>query len=143
MKRVKLTILTCVFLIVTFAALAGRCFYLQFFKADHYVAAATRQQQKWDTEKPQRGVILDRQGRLLAASNKIQTIFAEPRRISRPEQVATELAPVLHIGARQIYEKIIESKNPGFARLLTEATPQQCDAARKIDNGIGFQSEWR
>lgn len=143
MKRVKLTILTCVFLIVIFAALAGRCFYLQFFKADYYVTAATRQQQKWDTEKPQRGVILDRQGRLLAASNKIQTIFAEPRRISRPEQIATELAPVLHIGARQIYEKIIESKNPGFARLLTEATPQQCDAARKIDNGIGVQSEWR
>jgi cell division protein FtsI/penicillin-binding protein 2 len=49
----------------------------------------------------------------------------------------------LCVGARQIYEKIIESKNPGFVRLLTEATPQQCDAARKIDNGIGVQSEWR
>lgn len=143
MKRVRLAILICVFLVVAFGALAGRCFYLQFFKSDHYIAAAAKQLQKWDMQSPQRGAILDRRGRLLAASNKIQTIFAEPRRIDEPEQVATELAPVLHIGARQIYEKIIESENPGFARLMTGATANQCDTARKIDGGIGVQSEWR
>jgi len=99
--------------------------------------------QKWATESPQRGPILDCRGRVLAASNQTQTIFAEPRRISQPEAVATALAPVLNIGAREIYEMIMQSGNPGFARLKNKAEHEQCRAARSIGSGIGVQVEWQ
>jgi cell division protein FtsI/penicillin-binding protein 2 len=130
-------------LAAVFLALAARCFYLQFARVEYYRSASVRQLQKWAAESPQRGPILDCRGRVLAASSQTQTIFAEPRRIEQPEAVATALAPVLNIGAREIYEMIIDSGNPGFARLKDDADYRQCAAARTIDGGIGIQTEWQ
>jgi len=139
----RFVILVFICLVAVFLALAGRCFYLQFAKVEHYRNASIRQMQKWASESPQRGPILDCRGRVLAASNQTQTIFAEPRRINQPEVVATALAPVLNIGAREIYEKITQSNNPGFARLKDQAEHEQCNAARSINCGIGIQTEWQ
>jgi cell division protein FtsI/penicillin-binding protein 2 len=139
--RFVILIFTCLALV--FVALAGRCLYLQYAKVEYYRDVSARQLQKLATESPQRGPILDCRGRVLAASSQTQTIFAEPRRISRPESVATALAPVLHIGAREIYETIIQSGNPGFARLKNQAEYEQCNTARSIDSGIGVQTDWQ
>jgi len=139
--RFVILVFTC--LVLVFLTLAGRCLYLQFAEVEYYRNASIRQLQKWATESPQRGAILDCRGRVLAASNQTQTIFAEPRRISRPEEVATALAPVLNIGAREIYEMIMQSGNPGFARLKDHAEHEQCSSARNIHSGIGVQTEWQ
>ncbi|MHC4632742.1 MAG: hypothetical protein ACYS9C_15955 [Planctomycetota bacterium] len=72
MKSVRITIFFSLLLIGAFLALAGRCFYLQFLKGDHYISACLKQQQGRFAQRPRRGVILDRRGRVLAASNKIQ-----------------------------------------------------------------------
>ncbi len=127
---------------MAFLSLAGRCFYLQFLKSDHYIAACAKQQQGRATQKPQRGVILDCRGRVLAASNNIQTIFAEPRIIKDPKTTSTRLAPILDVGAHEICKLITESKNPGFAKIRAGADANQCSAAGKI-YGIGVQSDWR
>jgi cell division protein FtsI (penicillin-binding protein 3) len=87
-------------------------------------------------------VILDCRGRVLAASNKIQTIFAEPRVIKDPKITSTELAPIVDMGAHEICKLITESKNPGFAKIKVGAGPSQCSAAGKI-YGIGVQSDWQ
>jgi len=142
LKSVRIIILLLVLLIVAFLSLTGRCLYLQVFRSNHYIGICTKQQQGLVTQKPQRGVILDCRGRVLAASNKIQTIFAEPRAIKDTEAVSTKLAPIVRMGAREIYQIITESKNPGFAKIKADAQPGQCDAARKI-YGIGAQSFWR
>lgn len=139
----RFVILVFICLALVFLALAGRCFYLQLTQVEHYRMVSMRQLQKWATESPQRGPIVDCRGRVLAASSRTQTIFAEPRRISRPEAVATSLAPVLNIGAREIYEMIMRSGNPGFARLKDQAEHEQCSAARSVDCGIGVQTEWQ
>ncbi len=143
MKRVRLAILICIMLIAALAALAGRCFYLQHSKKAGFVATASRQQEKWDIQKPQRGSIIDCRGRLLAASNKYQTIFAEPRRIKEPQTLASALAPVLDISSNEIYERITKSKNPGFAKLKTNAGLDQCAAAIRVGGGIGIQEQWQ
>ncbi|MBN1796352.1 MAG: penicillin-binding protein 2 [Sedimentisphaerales bacterium] len=130
-------------LALAFFALAGRCLYLQLYKTEHYKEKSLRQQQKTDSQTPQRGTILDCRGRVLAASNQRQTIFAEPRRIKNPERVATEMAPVLKTEARLIYKKIIEGGNPGFARIAGGVNFEQCSQARKIDAGIGVLNEWQ
>ncbi|MFA5555038.1 MAG: penicillin-binding protein 2 [Phycisphaerae bacterium] len=143
MKRVRLAIIICVLLLLAFGSLAVRCFHLQYFKNADYVAVAARQQHKWSVQKPQRGAILDSKGRLLAASNRLQTIFAEPRRINEPERVAESLSAVLDIEAEEIYNRITQSRNPGFARLKIDAPLDQCAAARRIDRGIGVQDQWQ
>jgi cell division protein FtsI/penicillin-binding protein 2 len=141
-KSVRIIIFFLVLLIVAFLSLAGRCFYLQFFKNDNYIAACAKQQQGRVTQKPQRGVILDCRGRVLAASNKIQTIFAEPRVIKDPKATSTGLAPILDMGAHEICKLITGSKNPGFAKIRMDADAYQCSAAGRI-YGIGVQSDWR
>ena len=123
-------------------ALGVRCFYLQYFRGQHYRSVSVRQRQKWIPQNPQRGMILDRRGRMLAASNKIRTIFAEPRVIKDPKITSSKLSPILKMGAHEICRLITESKNPGFAKIKVGADASQCAAARKI-YGIGVQSDWQ
>jgi cell division protein FtsI/penicillin-binding protein 2 len=141
LRSVRIIIFLFAVLIAAFLSLAGRCFYLQYFKSGDYVAACARQQQGRIIQMPQRGVILDRRGRVLAASSKIQTIFAEPRNIKDPKETSTALAPILDMGAHEICKIITDSKNPGFAIIKSGADANQCSAAAKI-TGIGVQSGW-
>jgi len=142
LKSVRTTIFFLLLLIVAFLSLAVRCLYLQHFKGNHYYSISIKQQQKSITQKPKRGEILDCRGRVLAASNKIQTIFAEPRTIKEPKNTSNKLAPILDIGSHEICKLIMESKNPGFVKIKVNAAEEQCSAASKI-YGIGVQSDWR
>ena len=141
-KNVRIIIFLLVFLIVSFLSLSARCFHLQFFKSGHYVDISAKQLRARFIQRPQRGVILDCRGRVLAASNKIQTIFAEPRIITDAETTATKLAPILNIEAMEIYKRITQSPNRGFAEIKLNADAEQCAASRKY-YGIGVESDWQ
>jgi len=143
LKNIRITIVFLLLLIVAFVALAGRCFYLQYYKSEHYYSISLKQQQLLISTRPQRGVILDSRARVLVASNKIQNIFAEPRVIKDPKAVSSKLQPILDIGAHEICKLITESKNPGFVKIKADAEPAQCKAVRKIHRGIGVQSDWQ
>ena len=119
-----------------------RCFYLQYFRNDHYSELCLEQKRSLQFRQPQRGVILDSRGRVLAASNRIQTIFAEPRAIADAKDISNELAGIVDIGAHEICRQILESKNPGFVKIVTDAEPAQCSAARRI-KGMGTQTDWQ
>jgi len=142
MRSVRIIIFFLVLLIAAFLSLAARCFYLQFFRNDHYAGLCVRQRLGLMTEKPQRGVILDCRGRVFAASNEVQTIFAEPRAIGDPQSASRELAAILNMDADVICGLITESGNPGFAVIREATDRQQCLAACRI-YGIGVQSNWR
>jgi len=79
---------------------------------------------------------------MLAASSKIRTIFAEPRVIQDAKSTSTKLAPILDMGAHEICKLIMESKNPGFAKIKVGAGLEQCSAAGEV-YGIGVQSDWQ
>jgi len=142
LKNIRTVVFLLLALIGVFAALAGRCFYLQHFKRDHYYSISVKQQQKLVTEKPQRGEILDCRGRMLAASNKIQTIFSEPRVIQEPESVSMKLAPILDTDPITMYKLISESRNPGFVKVKVDADAEQCAAAHRF-YGMGVESYWQ
>ncbi len=142
MRSARTIIIFFLLLIVAFLSLTGRCLYLQHFRSEYYTDLSTKQQRGRLNKEPQRGGILDSRGRLLAASNRVQCIFAEPRVIKDPINPSVKLAPILNIRASDIIRIIRESKNPGFARIKLGATAEQCAAARKIF-GIGVQSDWQ
>lgn len=127
-----------------FALLSWRLFYLQYCRADDYRQSSHRQQHTVITHQPQRGFILDTRGRILAASNRAQTVFAEPRGVADPKEAATKLQEILDFPGHEICRIIQESNNPGFARIKTGITPAQ---HRSITNagirGIGIQSNWQ
>ena len=142
MKNARITIFFLLLLVGAFLGLIGRCFYLQYFKSDHYTEACVKQQRSLQLWQPQRGVILDSRGRVLAASNRIQTIFAEPRTIEDAKTLSNELAPIVDIGAHEICRQLLEGKNPGFVKIKEDADILQCAAARRI-NGINTQTDWK
>jgi cell division protein FtsI/penicillin-binding protein 2 len=142
MKHIRILIFFMLLLVTAFLALAGRCFYLQYYRNEHYNSISVRQQEKLIPQQPQRGVILDCRGRVLAASNKVQTIFAEPRVIKDPEKIAVELAPILRMGSQEICELIKQSKNPGYVKIKVNADANQCRDVAKVP-GVGVQSDWQ
>ena len=136
-------------LIVVFILLLVRCFYLQDTRYEHYSEISLRQQQGREPLQPQRGIILDSRGRVLAASNKVQTIFAEPRVIKDPKEVASQLADILNegvseedfIGAHEICRMIMESKNQGYIKIAEDVDIEKCRKAKNI-YGVGVDSKW-
>ena len=142
MKNARITIIFLLLLIGSFLALAGRCFYLQFCKADHYLAAAASQQ-AFTSRLPQRGAILDCRGRVLAASNKIQIIKAEPRIIDDPKETSSKLAPIIDMGAHEICKLIVDRRDSGYVRIKVGADPCECSLAGRIHRGIGIESDWQ
>jgi len=141
LRTVRITTSFLVLLIIAFLALAGRCFYLQHFKNEFYTARCSAQQQSRSPLSPRRGTILDPRGRVLAASNRIHVVKAEPQIIRDPEAVATELAPIVEMDPHEIRDLIIQSRNPGYAKIKAGLDFDQCARARKI-YGIGVESEW-
>jgi len=129
-------------LIVSLAALGARCFYLQSFKSDYYFNVSLKQQRAFRNRQPQRGVILDCRGRVLAASNGIQTIFADPKEIEDAKETSTELAPIVDMGAHIICKLILESNNPRYVRIKNTSDANECSGARRI-HGIGTNPGWQ
>jgi cell division protein FtsI (penicillin-binding protein 3) len=141
MKNIRVSIVLFCLLIAVFLSLAARCLYLQYFKNDYYSAQCSRQQQAVTKIMPQRGVILDCRGRVLAASKELQTVFAEPRVLLDPKDTSNELAPILDMGAHIICKLITDSDNPGFVKIKVNVDPNQSTAASKV-HGVGVQSDW-
>ena len=142
MRNVRVTIFFSLLLIVSFLALGARCLYLQSVRAEYYLDASLKQQRAFRSRQPQRGVILDCRGRVLAASNGIQTIFADPREIKDVKDTSSELAPIVDMGAHVICKLILESNSPRFVRIKDATDADECSAARRI-NGIGAYSDWQ
>jgi cell division protein FtsI/penicillin-binding protein 2 len=141
LKSVRVTIFVLLAVTACFVGLGVRCFYLQRFKGVHYHDICVRQQRKLVTQKPQRGEILDCRGRVLAASNKRQRIFGEPRIIKDAEAVSRKLDGILGMEAEEVFRAITESRNPGFAKLKDFASEEECLAVVGI-YGIGVESQW-
>jgi cell division protein FtsI/penicillin-binding protein 2 len=142
LKSIRITIGLLIIFAAIMILLIVRCFYLQFFRCDYYRDVSSRQMQKLIRQQPYRGVILDRRGRILAASNKVQTIFAEPRMIKNPEQTSIKLASVLNVESQDILRIITESNNPGFVKIKADANNLECGMAKKIP-AIGIETYWR
>jgi len=142
LKSVRTTVFLFGVLIAAFLLLSVRCFYLQFFESEHYSSVWSKQRQQLRVQKPQRGAILDCRGRVLAASNKIQTIFADPQIIKSAERAASKLGRILNMEAIEIYRLITESKNRRFVKIKVGADANECGAAGKI-YGIGVKSGWQ
>jgi cell division protein FtsI (penicillin-binding protein 3) len=142
MRSVRITTFFLLLVIGAFIALIGRCFQLQYFRSGRYNDICLKQQESLVRLKPQRGVILDCCGRVLAASDKINTIFAEPRVIKDPKDTSSEVAEAVDMGAHQICKLIMDGKNQGFVKIKVGADAKQCNSASKI-YGIGVLSDWQ
>ncbi|PYQ63294.1 MAG: penicillin-binding protein [Acidobacteria bacterium] len=78
--------------IVWVLLIAGRLYDLQVLRYEHYAGKAERQQQRVVTLDPPRGTIYDAQGRELAVSIQVDSVYAVPPEIADPAATAAALA---------------------------------------------------
>lgn len=91
---------------------------------------------------PSRGRILDRNGKELAATAHVESVFGNPRVLAHVPDAAAKLAKALQVDVREMRRRL-ESKRY-FAWLKRKVTPQEAAAVRALQMpGINFRSEPR
>ncbi len=110
------------------ALVVGRLVQIQIADGSRYRARAQRQQERRIEIAPQRGSILDREGRELAVSVEVSSVFAIPDEVRDPVKTARALAEILEMPAREIQAKI--SSERGFVWIRRKIEPAAADAVR-------------
>ena len=93
----KRTIFACAFIALLFVILIGRLVYFSIFKNNLYKRQVLSQQNYSSQTLPyKRGDILDRDGNILATSQKMYTLILEPKNIVRSEKIQKATIKALH-----------------------------------------------
>jgi cell division protein FtsI (penicillin-binding protein 3) len=91
---------------------------------------------------PSRGRILDRNGKELAATAHVESIFGNPRVLQHLPEAAGQLAKALQIDLRDMQRRL-EPKSY-FSWIKRRVTPQEAAAVRALNlPGVNFRSEPR
>ncbi|MGE5550679.1 MAG: penicillin-binding transpeptidase domain-containing protein [Bacteroidota bacterium] len=122
---------TAVIFLVTaacFGILGGRLLFLQILKAPWLQAQAEGQRFHQVPVDAHRGPILDRNGRLLAASVDADCVGANPAEVVDPAATAAILAPILHLEAGDLEARL--RLNQSFVWLKRQVRKAEADRVR-------------
>jgi penicillin-binding protein 2 len=125
--------------LLAFAVLAGRMIYLQVIKRDHYHTLAEANRISVVPVVPNRGLILDRNGEVLAANYSAYTIEVMPARVQNLEKALDELSAIIDIQPRdrRRFKRLMEeSKN--FESLPIRSRLSEEEVARFAVNRYRF-----
>ena len=130
-----------------FAFLGFRIFYLQGIDHDRYEEMAINQTEGVQTLFSPRGPIYDRNGKEMAFSIIVKSLYADPEMLNvSPQEAAEELAPILHKKTAVLEEAM--SRKTRFVWLERVMDPEDSDKAaalikEKKWKGFGFVDESR
>lgn len=130
-------------LVATLALLtvvSGRLVQVQALDSASYADQAQRQRFRQVTLVAQRGDIVDRNGAVLATSEAMRAVFADPAMVVDPVATANKLAPLLGIPASDLLPNLTGTKR--FRYLAHAVTPELADRVLKEKlPGIGTREE--
>ena len=92
--------LAAVVVVVCFVALLGRFVYLQVIQHSHFVTLAEANRIDIQPEAPNRGIITDRNGVVLASNYSAYTLELNPQKIADLEAAIDEVAKIVDVSAR-------------------------------------------
>lgn len=101
--------------IVAFLVLGIVLYYVQIVKHDHYEELAVEQQTRQSVVTAQRGTVYDRNGKVLAMSASVETVFISPYEIKANNEditlIASTLSKILDVDYNSIIEKSKDTKS--------------------------------
>ena len=130
-------------LTVAFAAMAVRLVVVQAFQAPAYARLAAQQRQSAVEFPARRGAIFDRDGRPLAISVDLHTVYADPTLVRDAYRAARKLSPVLDQGISWLLERL-RGTRPGseFEYLARQVEPEVAQEVRSLNlPGVEIRSE--
>ena len=120
----------------------GRAFQIQVLKGKHFQQLALSQQQRTVNLEPKRGKIMDRNGRILAISVPVRSLFVRPVEISSKREVSKKLAPLLGIPLKKL-DRQLKSESP-FVWIKRRMNPLEVKGVKDLNlGGLGFVEEYR
>jgi cell division protein FtsI (penicillin-binding protein 3) len=128
------------------AAIESRLVYLQVVRHAEMAARADRQQLRTVTAPAKRGEIRDRNGRLLAYSVDVDSVYAVPAEIGEPAATAQALCRALDDCDRGKLKALVDrfSTARAFAYVERFVTPQVAARVAALDlEGVGLMKESR
>ncbi len=138
--RSRIALLGCLLL---FVVLLGRAFFLQGMNNDFLQAKGESRFVRVVDMPASRGAVMDRNGKALAISTPVESIWASPSDIDLDDAQITKLAGALNIDKKFVQERL-EDKTKNFVWLRRQLSPEQ--AARVIAlklPGVFQQREFR
>lgn len=127
-----------------FSLLFGRLVYLQVLAGPGFAHAAHLEDSSTLVLLPQRGEITDRNGRLLAIETAGDALYAMPKQIRNPAQLAAQVAPIL--GRPVDWVRRALTAHVPFIWLSYHITAQQAARISALGtfDGLGLQpADWR
>jgi cell division protein FtsI (penicillin-binding protein 3) len=129
-------------LLLGLSGIGVKVFGIQIRQGDRLSERAARQYLRRLPLVSRRGTIYDRDGRELAVSLRVSSVFAEPAEIQDPAETARALAPVLGHPAKEIQASLTTDKT--FVWLQRQLEPRQAEAISDLNlKGIGLAPESR
>jgi cell division protein FtsI (penicillin-binding protein 3) len=126
---------------MVFSVLAARIADIQTRDGASLAALGRDQRVKYVTLAAERGGIFDRNGHELALSLDRQTVWADPRVIKHPAEVAAKLAPVVGVDEFELRSRLSQH-NKAFVYIARKVEPDVATAVRKLGvTGVGFAPE--
>lgn len=148
-KQKKNIALLLVGAIFCFCLLILRIAWLQVVRGEELSSAAREQQTSDNIINPKRGLIYDRNFKVLANNLSVETISISPKNVrlstkQTPEQIANKLAEILELEPDKVLEKIKKESN--FEYIKKKVEKDQADAVREYINtykidGIKFSED--
>jgi len=123
-KWLKFRVVTVlIFFAVLFIALVSRAFQLQILSGEALKAKAEKQHTRILKFQTERGHIFDRNGKVLAASLMVDSVYADPSRIKNRGKVSAKLSSILGINKKKINNNILKYKR--FCWIARKISPEQ------------------
>ena len=108
----KIRLLTIVGLVAVSLLIAlGRSIQLQVLEGAHFEKLAQSQQQRTVVLEPKRGRITDRNGRILAISIPVKSLYANPKELESAQQTARILAPRLGLSYHNLKRRLSSKRS--------------------------------
>lgn len=132
-----------VFLALAFVGLIVRAWHLQVKRHDHYVERSAGQHETTITLRASRGAIRDRNGRELALTAMVPSVYTDPRAVKNPGAAAAALAPLLDMDKTVLESRLGRAKKE-FVWLKRHISPAIANQvmALKLD-GVALKDEPR
>ncbi len=122
------------------SAISVRLVYLQIFRYGNFEHRAQHQQQRTEEVSARRGIIYDRQGRELAMSINVDSVFAVPAEMPKPASTISLIARITKQDPRELLAKCEAAKT--FCWLARKPDPEISARIRSLNlRGVYFQKE--
>jgi cell division protein FtsI (penicillin-binding protein 3) len=131
--------------LVIMAVFVVRLFYLQVIRHEYYVAQANAEQVKALVIPAHRGEIYALDNGVptpIVMNETVYTVFADPKIVNKPTEVAELIRRVAGGNARVDLEKLLDKKDSRYQILATKVTRKQAEMMKEKGlRGLGFQEE--